>query len=82
MIQKLQHFHECGFSSVSWQFLVQNIFLSNQLSDVVQHVFVDDPDLVIVDVDFSHTHLVLILRGGRKFRLCAVCLPLHVGGKV
>lgn len=49
---------------------------------MVQDLFVDDPDLVIVDVDFSHTHLVLILREGWKFRLCAVRLPLPVGGKV
>ena len=70
------------FFYLSWQFLVQNIFLSNQFSDVVQHVFVDDPDFVIVDVDFCHTHLVLILREGRKFSLCAVRLPLPVGGKV
>lgn len=54
----------------------------NQFSNVVQNVFVDDPDLVIVDVDFSHTHLVLILREGQKLRLCAVRLPLPVGGKV
>lgn len=82
MIQKFQHCNECSFSFLFWQFLVQNIFLNNQFSDVVQHVFVDDPDLVIVDVDFSHTHLVLILREGRKFRLCAVRLPLPVGRKV
>lgn len=41
-----------------------------------ENVFVDDPDMVIVDVDFSETHLVLILREGQTLRLCTVPLPL------
>ncbi|KNA16379.1 hypothetical protein SOVF_089420 isoform A [Spinacia oleracea] len=43
---------------------------------VWETVFVDDPDMVIVDVDFSDTHLVLILREGQTLRLGAVPLPL------
>lgn len=42
----------------------------------MQTVFVDDPDMIIVDVDFNDTHLVLILREGQTLRLCAVPLPL------
>lgn len=41
-----------------------------------ENVFLDDPDLVIEDVDFSDTHLVLIVREGQSFRLCAIPLPL------
>lgn len=41
-----------------------------------ENVFLDDPDLVIEDVDFSDRHLVLIVREGQSFRLCAVPLPL------
>ncbi|KAL5557164.1 hypothetical protein UlMin_039400 [Ulmus minor] len=41
-----------------------------------EDLFIDDPDLVIQDVDFCNTHLVLILREGRNFRLGSVSLPL------
>ncbi|GMH14761.1 hypothetical protein Nepgr_016602 [Nepenthes gracilis] len=41
-----------------------------------ENVFVDDPGLIIEDVDFCDTHLVLIVRDGRRFRLCTVSLPL------
>lgn len=44
----------------------------------MQNVFVDDSE-VIEDVDFSNTHMVLIVRDGRKFRLCSVPLPLPSG---
>nr|GLL20565.1 uncharacterized protein LOC109186418 isoform X2 [Ipomoea trifida] len=43
-----------------------------------ENVFVDDSE-VIEDVDFSNTHMVLIVRDGRKFRLCSVPLPLPSG---
>ncbi|XP_021751822.1 uncharacterized protein LOC110717433 [Chenopodium quinoa] len=43
---------------------------------VWESVFVDDPNMVIVDVDFNDTHLVLILREGQTLRLCTVPLPL------
>ena len=42
----------------------------------MQNIFLDDPDLVIQDVDFSDTHLVLCVREGESFRLCAIPLPL------
>lgn len=44
-----------------------------------EDVFINDPDWVVEDVDFSHTHLVLTLREGRNFRLCSVALPLPAG---
>ncbi|KAA8531765.1 hypothetical protein F0562_006518 [Nyssa sinensis] len=44
-----------------------------------ERVFIDDPELIIEDVDFCDTHLVLIVREGRKFRLCSVSLPLASG---
>ncbi|XP_010558455.1 PREDICTED: uncharacterized protein LOC104827094 isoform X2 [Tarenaya hassleriana] len=42
----------------------------------IWEVFTDDPELVIEDVDFCKTHLALIVRQGRSFRLCVVGLPL------
>lgn len=44
-----------------------------------EDVFINDPDWVVEDVDFSHAHLVLTLREGRNFRLCSVALPLPAG---
>ncbi|XP_028117145.1 uncharacterized protein LOC114314839 isoform X1 [Camellia sinensis] len=41
-----------------------------------ENVFIDDRELIIEDVDFCDTHLVLIVREGRKFKLCSVALPL------
>ncbi|XP_074305195.1 uncharacterized protein LOC141640240 isoform X2 [Silene latifolia] len=42
---------------------------------VWENVFADDPDMIIEDVDFCNTHLVLIIRESQKLRLCAVPLP-------
>lgn len=42
----------------------------------MQSVFVDDQELIIEDVDFCDSYLVLIVREGRKYRLCSVSLPL------
>ncbi|GAB4848923.1 hypothetical protein Ancab_003735 [Ancistrocladus abbreviatus] len=41
-----------------------------------KNVFVDDPNLIIEDVDFCNTHLVLIARDGQRFKLCSIVLPL------
>ncbi|CAA3016400.1 protease 2-like [Olea europaea subsp. europaea] len=41
-----------------------------------ESVFVDDQELIIEDVDFCDSYLVLIVREGRKYRLCSVSLPL------
>ncbi|KAF5463876.1 hypothetical protein F2P56_014004 [Juglans regia] len=43
-----------------------------------ENVFSDDQDLIIEDVDFSDTHLILITREGRKYRICSISLPLPV----
>ena len=47
----------------------------------LQSVFIDDPDLIIEDVDFNATHMVFIVREGRNFRICSIALPL-LRGKV
>lgn len=39
----------------------------------------DDPDLIIEDVDFSDKYLALIVREGKKVQLCSVGLPLPFG---
>ncbi|WRX08111.1 Peptidase S9A [Theobroma cacao] len=41
-----------------------------------ESVFIDDQDLIIEDVDFSNSRLVLITREGRNFGICSVALPL------
>ncbi|KAK2981021.1 hypothetical protein RJ640_012180 [Escallonia rubra] len=44
-----------------------------------ENVLVDDQELIVEDVDFSDSHLVLTVREGRNFRLCSVALPLPSG---
>ncbi|KAH7843110.1 hypothetical protein Vadar_012745 [Vaccinium darrowii] len=44
-----------------------------------ESILIDDQDLIVEDVDFCDTHLVFILREGRKFKLCSVDLPLPDG---
>lgn len=39
-------------------------------------MFIDDNDLIIEDVDFSDSHLALIVKEGERFRLCSVALPM------
>ncbi|XP_022965581.1 uncharacterized protein LOC111465437 [Cucurbita maxima] len=70
-----------GHEAVDSHYLLRSPLSVESTSRTWENVFVDDPNLVILDVDFSHTHLVLILREGQKLRLCAVRLPLPVGGK-
>ncbi|MFS7974058.1 putative oligopeptidase B [Helianthus anomalus] len=41
-----------------------------------ENVFIDDEDLIIEDVDFCNSHMVLIIREGGRFRLCSVALPM------
>ncbi|EPS68394.1 hypothetical protein M569_06374 [Genlisea aurea] len=38
--------------------------------------FIPDQDLMMEDVDFCNTHMVLIVRSGRKYGLCSIDLPL------
>lgn len=42
-------------------------------------VFTEEPGTSIVDVDFCDTHMVLILKEGKVFRICSVSLPLPSG---
>lgn len=48
-------------------------------SQTWESVFIDDQGLVVEDVDFCKTHMALILREGRTYRLCSVSLPLPAG---
>ncbi|CAA6657766.1 unnamed protein product [Spirodela intermedia] len=41
-----------------------------------ENVLIEEPGASIVDADFCDTHLVLILREGKTFRICSICLPL------
>ncbi|KAG6489567.1 protease 2-like [Zingiber officinale] len=41
----------------------------------------EDLGVNIVDIDFCETHMVLILKEGKLFRLCSIPLPLSVDGK-
>lgn len=52
---------------------------SYPLSHLLQSVFIDDQGLVVEDVDFCKTHMALILREDRTYRLCSVSLPLPAG---
>ncbi|XP_058069234.1 uncharacterized protein LOC131218610 isoform X2 [Magnolia sinica] len=47
-----------------------------------ENVFLDDPNVIIEDADFCDTHLVLILREGRRLRICSIALPLPMDGKM
>lgn len=69
------------FYLYDFSFLISNYdyFHKCLFSSLLQDVFINDPDWVVEDVDFSHTHLVLTLREGRNFRLCSVALPLPAG---
>ncbi|XP_073226780.1 uncharacterized protein [Cicer arietinum] len=44
-----------------------------------EEVLIDDPDLVIEDVDFSDKYLALIVRENQNFKLCSIGLPLLFG---
>ncbi|XP_071915974.1 uncharacterized protein [Coffea arabica] len=44
-----------------------------------ENVFADDDELIVEDVDFSNSHLALIVRENRVFKLCSVSLPLPSG---
>ncbi|XP_057491790.1 uncharacterized protein LOC130777433 isoform X2 [Actinidia eriantha] len=44
-----------------------------------ESVFIDDQEVIIEDVDFCDTHLVIIVREDRKFKLCSIPLPLPTG---
>ncbi|KAM5576356.1 hypothetical protein ABKV19_007292 [Rosa sericea] len=68
-----------GGQSVDNHYLLRSPVDSSSSPRIWEDVFVSDPDWVVEDVDFSHTHLVLNTREGRNFRLCSVALPLPAG---
>ncbi|KAI3922068.1 hypothetical protein MKX01_005757 [Papaver californicum] len=47
-----------------------------------ENVFLDDPEFSLEEVDYNDTHLTLILREGREFKICSVPLPLASKGAV
>ncbi|CAO2830800.1 unnamed protein product [Amaranthus hypochondriacus] len=49
---------------------------------VWEAVFLDDPNVAILDVDFNDTHMVFILRESQTLKLCKVTLPLPNHEKV
>ncbi|KAG2724592.1 hypothetical protein I3760_01G025300 [Carya illinoinensis] len=64
--------------SVDYHYLLRSPVDASSSPRKWENVFSDDQDLIIEDVDFSDTHLVLITREGRKFRICSISLPLPV----
>ncbi|KAG6729398.1 hypothetical protein I3842_01G027400 [Carya illinoinensis] len=64
--------------SVDYHYLLRSPVDASSSPRKWENVFSDDQDLIIEDVDFSDTHLVLITREGRKFRICSISLPLSV----
>lgn len=65
--------------SVDYHYLLRSPVDASSSPRIWESVFIDDKDLIVEDVDFSDTHLVLITREGRKFRIRSVTLPLPVG---
>ncbi|PKA54322.1 oligopeptidase B [Apostasia shenzhenica] len=41
-----------------------------------ERIFVEEPDIFVEDVDFCETHMVLVLREGKRYRLCSISLPI------
>ncbi|KAL4180369.1 hypothetical protein AMTRI_Chr13g91790 [Amborella trichopoda] len=41
-----------------------------------EDVFLEESNMCVEDVDLCNTHMVLILREGRKLKLCSIALPL------
>ncbi|XP_044469239.1 dipeptidyl aminopeptidase BI isoform X2 [Mangifera indica] len=64
---------------VDYHYLLHSPVEASASPRIWETVFDDDQDLVVEDVDFCSTHLAIIIREGRKFRLCSVALPLPVG---
>ncbi|XP_062154161.1 uncharacterized protein LOC133862386 isoform X2 [Alnus glutinosa] len=65
--------------SVDYHYLLRSPVDASSIPRIWESVFLDDRDLIIEDVDFSDTHLVLITKESQKFRICSVTLPLPVG---
>ncbi|KAG0464927.1 hypothetical protein HPP92_019091 [Vanilla planifolia] len=43
-----------------------------------EDVIIDDPTLSLEDVDFCDSHMVLVLKEDKRYRLCSISLPLPI----
>lgn len=55
------------------------IYLNEFFYYQMQKVFIDDQELIVEDVDFCDSRLVMMVREGRTLGLCSVLLPLPSG---
>ncbi|GAV88974.1 LOW QUALITY PROTEIN: Peptidase_S9 domain-containing protein/Peptidase_S9_N domain-containing protein, partial [Cephalotus follicularis] len=62
--------------SVDYHYLLRSPVDSSLSLFNWESVFVDNQAMIVEDVDFCNTHMVLVVREGRKYRLCSVALPL------
>ncbi|XP_061352527.1 uncharacterized protein LOC133297406 [Gastrolobium bilobum] len=65
--------------SVDYHYLLRSPDDAPSIPRKWEVVFVDDPDLIVEDIDFSDKYLALIVREGQNFKLCSVRLPLPFG---
>ncbi|KAK4393360.1 Dipeptidyl aminopeptidase BI [Sesamum angolense] len=73
LLEELQEKVHLGIRHTKdFRYLTVNAF-STQSS---KNVFANDQELIIEDVDFCDSHVLLIVREGRKYRLCSISLPL------
>ncbi|CAL5197655.1 unnamed protein product [Lathyrus oleraceus] len=68
-----------GGQSVDYHYLLSSPEDTHSNPRKWEEVIVDDPTLVIEDVDFSDKYLALIVRENQNFQLCSVRLPLPFG---
>ncbi|QCD81689.1 uncharacterized protein LOC114179905 isoform X2 [Vigna unguiculata] len=68
-----------GGQSVDYHYLLRSSVDNRSSTRKWEEVLVDDPDLIIEDVDFSDKYLALIVRESKKVQLCSVGLPLPFG---
>ncbi|XP_075503014.1 uncharacterized protein LOC142540613 [Primulina tabacum] len=61
---------------IDHHYLRQSTVDSSRYPRKWENVFANEQELMIEDVDFCHSHLVLIIRDKRKYGLCSISLPL------
>ncbi|XP_022775236.1 uncharacterized protein LOC111317139 isoform X2 [Durio zibethinus] len=66
---------------VDSHYLLRSPVDSSSNPRIWENLFIDDQELVIEDVDFCNSHLVLITREGPNYGICSIALPLP-GGKM
>ncbi|XP_020599107.1 uncharacterized protein LOC110038574 [Phalaenopsis equestris] len=47
-----------------------------------ENVMLEEPAVSLVDVDFCDTHMVLVLKENKRYRLCSISLPSDAKGPV